>query len=320
MTKIKFSDIHLKKNILIVKIIGQIIESINLPKSTDAVKRTIEESGFDEFHKKILEKESNFSRMKHFDEESDSEEEAKRVAFIRINHDVEDEEVINMNYLNFDKKMLQAEEAHEKKEESDIIRFLKLNVLAPLKTMLMYENRSEKNSKEETDKSRMFLSVVVTKMIVKFPLDVFLSEMQKVLSKLGRLLKKKQVEVRENSRKCLAEIGKLVGPEMLYMLIRELKFHLRDNFQQHIMNYTIYYILEKNGAMAPGALDHCLPVLLPPIVDEIFGQSAVEKEMVDEHSIKTINMESKKKKGYDLLVILCKQISVSKVGYLVQYF
>ena len=91
--------------------------------------------------------------------------------------------------------------------------------------------------------------------------------MQKILSKLGRLLKKKQVEVREKSRKCLAEICKLVGPEMLYMLARELKFHLRDNFQQHILNYTVYFILEKVGQMKPGALDHCLPILLPPIID-----------------------------------------------------
>ena len=50
-----------------------------------------------------------------------------------------------------------------------------MNVLAPLKTMLMYENRSEKNAKEETDKSRISLSVVVTKIIVKFPLDTFLN-------------------------------------------------------------------------------------------------------------------------------------------------
>ena len=42
--------------------------------------------------------------------------------------------------------------------------------------------------------------------------------------------------------------------------------------------------------------------------------------MVDDHQIKTINMESKKKKGYELLTIMCKQISVSKVSYLIQYF
>ena len=42
----------------------------------------------------------------------------------------------------------------------------------------------------------MFLSVVVTKIIIKFPMDVFLAEMQKVMSRLGRLLKKKQLDVR----------------------------------------------------------------------------------------------------------------------------
>lgn len=76
----------------------------------------------------------------------------------------------------------------------------------------MFENKSDKKNEEENDKSRMYLSIVVTKIIMKFPMDVFLIELQKVLSKLGRLLKKKKYEVRENSRKCLAEISKLVGP------------------------------------------------------------------------------------------------------------
>lgn len=68
----------------------------------------------------------------------------------------------------------------------------------------MYENKSEKNNVEENDKSRMYLSIAVTKIIMKFPLDTFLIELQKVLSKLGRLLKKKKYEIRENARKCLA--------------------------------------------------------------------------------------------------------------------
>lgn len=37
----------------------------------------------------------------------------------------------------------------------------------------------------------MFLSIVVTKIILKFPTDVFINELQKILSKLGKLLKKK---------------------------------------------------------------------------------------------------------------------------------
>lgn len=68
-----------------------------------------------------------------------------------------------------------------------------MHVLLPLKTMLMFENKTQKNSKEESDKSRMTLSVVVTKIIMRFPSDVFINELQKVLSKLARLLKKKEV-------------------------------------------------------------------------------------------------------------------------------
>jgi U3 small nucleolar RNA-associated protein 20 len=89
----------------------------------------------------------------------------------------------------------------------------------------------------------MFLSTVVTKIILKFPIDIFVVELQKILSKICKLLKKREVEVRDNARKCLVEICRLIGTDMLYLVFRELKFHLRDNFQNHIMNYTIYYIL-----------------------------------------------------------------------------
>jgi|JI7StandDraft_1071085.scaffolds.fasta_scaffold1222497_1 hypothetical protein len=42
--------------------------------------------------------------------------------------------------------------------------------------------------------------------------------------------------------------------------------------------------------------------------------------MVDENLIPTINMESKKRKSNDLLAIICKQISIKKIDYLVKYF
>lgn len=42
--------------------------------------------------------------------------------------------------------------------------------------------------------------------------------------------------------------------------------------------------------------------------------------MVDEGFIPVINMESRKKKANDLLIIVCKQISVQKIDYLVKYF
>jgi hypothetical protein len=44
-----------------------------------------------------------------------------------------------MGYLSLDKKLLQAEEDDkEQEEENSIIKFLRVNVLLPLKTMLMF--------------------------------------------------------------------------------------------------------------------------------------------------------------------------------------
>lgn len=39
-----------------------------------------------------------------------------------------------------------------------------------------------------------------------------------------------------------------------------------------------------------GDLDYCLPLILPSVVDEIFGQSSTEKEMVEKHEVKTLKL------------------------------
>lgn len=70
--------------------------------------------------------------------------------------------------------------------------------------MLFYENRAKSENQEEKDKSRMLLSVAITKILVKFPLNIFLLEFQRVLMKMTRLLKKRDVAVRDSTRKCLA--------------------------------------------------------------------------------------------------------------------
>ena len=133
-----------------------------------------------------------------------------------------------------------------------MVNFLKMHVLIPLKLMLFYENKSNKEAKEEEDKSRMMISVAITKLLTKFPMDMFLFEFQKILSKICRLMKKRKLEVRENGRKSLCQIAKIVGPEMLYAIVLELKFHLRDNFQKHIFNFTVYEIIQSLSPLKHG--------------------------------------------------------------------
>ncbi len=80
-----------------------------------------------------------------------------------------------------------------------------------------------------------------------------------------------------------------MGPQLLYAIIIELKFHLRDNFDKHVLNYSIFKVLEALE-LKGGAVDYCLPLILPSVVDEIFGQSAGEKELVEKREVKTLKM------------------------------
>lgn len=55
------------------------------------------------------------------------------------------------------------------------------------------------------------------------------------------------------------------------------------------------------------------------IVDEMFGQAMEEKKMVDANEVPVLNMETKKKKGHELLILITKQISIDRIRYLIEY-
>ena len=60
---------------------------------------------------------------------------------------------------------------------------------------------------------------------------------------------------------------------MLYSMLMALKSNLRDNFDGHVLNFTVFKILEVMNLEA-GQLDYCLPLLLPPTIDEIYGKTS----------------------------------------------
>ena len=105
----------------------------------------------------------------------------------------------------------------EEEGERSFPGFLKKHVLLPLRTMLMMESRTK--SEEENSKGQVLLSVAVTKVLLRLPLDTFLREFQKVVGRLGRLLKKRERELRDNARNCLCEIAKAVGSQLLYAIV-----------------------------------------------------------------------------------------------------
>ena len=87
-------------------------------------------------------------------------------------------------------------------------------------------------------------------------MEFFNLEFPKIIQGVCLCLKNKNIDVRENSRKALIEILKIMGPYFLQFIINEMQFILREsnNFfiqlfiyfvaaERHIMNYTINTLL-----------------------------------------------------------------------------
>lgn len=91
---------------------------------------------------------------------------------------------------------------------------------------------------------RSEVAIAIIKLIRKFPLHNFNSELIGTIHKIGKCLKAKDIRIRENARNTLCKIIKELGPFFLGFVIKEIAFHLSRGFEIHVRNFTIYKLLE----------------------------------------------------------------------------
>ncbi len=154
--------------------------------------------------------------------------------------------------------------------------------------------------------------------MLRLPLDTFLREFQKVVNRLARFLKKRETETREYARGCLCAIAKAAGPQLLYSIVSSLQFNLKDNFDRHVLNYTLFKVIEGMN-LTSGQLDYCLPLILPTAVDELWGKTGDEKDMVARREAPTLKMEARKRKGLDLLQLVFGVLGRGQLNYCIDF-
>lgn len=112
-----------------------------------------------------------------------------------------------MNYLRYDKKMIDIEVNEDPvtaSTSSPLLLFLRKHILTSLKSLLFYKLKTSTSSKKDKEeKSRISLTVVITKLLKKLSLKIFLVEFHKIVTKLCRLLKSRDDDSRDNARQCL---------------------------------------------------------------------------------------------------------------------
>lgn len=125
------------------------------------------------------------------------------------------------------------------------------------------------------------MTIGLIRLLIKFPKEIFRLEFPKIVNKVVKNLKTKDNDERTFTRKVLLEIVRLTGPYFFHYILKELTFFLKDGWEAHILNFTVFTLLtELDTQKIPiGSLDYCHNDIFPLLVDEIFGKLNEEKDL-----------------------------------------
>ncbi|KAK5141822.1 U3 snoRNP protein [Rachicladosporium monterosium] len=186
---------------------------------------------------------------------------------------------------------------------------VKVDFLPP---MLAYLHRKD----ESTVDRRMPVAVTVVKLMQLLPAQELSERLPAVLTDVAQVLRSRSQEARDQTRKTLATILTLVGPQYLGFILKELRGALLRGYQLHVLSFTVHSLLVRiTETCQPGDLDHCLPDLTSIIMDDIFGITGQEK---DAEEYKSGMKEVKSSKSFDTMELLARVTPIKKLGFLMQ--
>ncbi|KAM0719087.1 hypothetical protein Q7P37_004992 [Cladosporium fusiforme] len=167
---------------------------------------------------------------------------------------------------------------------------------------------------ESTVDRRVTVAVSIVKLLLLLPENEFVNRLAPTLTDISHILKSRDLEAREQTRRTFSTILRLVGPTYLTFMLKELRSALQRGYQLHVLSFTVHYLLVTNAdQFKPGDLDYCLPDMMAVVMDDIFGVTGQEKE-AEEYT--TSMKEIKSSKSYDTTEILARSASIPHLGKL----
>ncbi|TGZ79617.1 hypothetical protein EX30DRAFT_321196 [Ascodesmis nigricans] len=169
---------------------------------------------------------------------------------------------------------------------------------------------------ESTVALRVPVAVSVVKLLRMMPEDIMKGKLPGTLMDVCHILRSRNQDDRDMTRKTLADIALLLGPQYLSFIIKELKGSLQRGYQLHVLSYTVHSILVVVVPKFPtGSIDHCSPMIVDIIMDDIFGVTGSEK---DAEGYISKMKEVRSSKSYDSMDILAETTTLPYLGGLVR--
>lgn len=224
-----------------------------------------------------------------------------------VNNKVDDEEDFDLIATQLGNQTDKIENIQSNPLKKSQIDALRRKILAPLRKHML--DVAAENSQDKEKKVRIHVAIAIVKLIRVLPLNVFKSEFVRVINNISVILQSRDNEVRESARKALLEILIETGPFFIHFVLNELKYHLSKGYMLHVRNYTIHYLLKNltaRGIIELGSIDYCLDIMIPMVIEEIYGGLSEEKQVKE---IKNKSIEFKGKFGYDCFYLIGQKIN-----------
>jgi U3 small nucleolar RNA-associated protein 20 len=169
---------------------------------------------------------------------------------------------------------------------------------------------------ESTVALRVPIAVSIVKLLRVMPEDMLKAKLPAVLTDTCHILRSRAQDSRDMTRKTLAEISMLLGPEYFSFILKELRGALLRGYQLHVLSYTVHSILVAIVPKFPsGSLDYCVGTIVDIIMDDIFGVTGSEK---DEEGYISKMKEVKGSMSYDSMDILASITTLPYLGRLIR--
>lgn len=181
-----------------------------------------------------------------------------------------------------------------------------------LPTMTSYLHEKD----ESTVSLRVPVAISIVKLLRVMPDEVMRRKLPGTLMDISHILRSRAQDDRDMTRKTLAQIAMLLGPQYFSFIIKELKGSLQRGYQLHVLSYTVHSILVVVVPKFPvGSLDYCASTIVDIIMDDIFGVTGSEKDAADYISKMK---EVKSSKSYDSMDILASITTLPYLGGLIR--
>ena len=144
-------------------------------------------------------------------------------------------------------------------------------------------SRSSKKSQQHTSSNPLILLALI-RIINKMELPYFYEEYHRIVNFIAyELRSSKLFPVREEYRGILNQVVDISSPYVFYVIIDELSTALTQDYQRHILVYTLTSILlhiikNKKEIYAKGNIDYCLDSILTILTKGVIGELAEDKE------------------------------------------